>query len=171
MKHTLLTLALMAYCSLAFTQENVLQQLLERAEDSLLQEVLAHPEQFQLQLIYTRIDRDADNRPTFTSYPYNVDSNLYFYPASTVKMPAAFLAVTDAAYIGRVVPVADPYTAPTPAADESPTTRMLMSASPSPDCPLGRPRGGGSRGTTRRRDCSCRPRSCGTCSAGRGRAS
>ena len=28
-------------------------------------------------------------------------------------MPAAFLAVTDAAYIGRVVPVADPYTAPT----------------------------------------------------------
>ena len=27
-------------------------------------------------------------------------------------MPAAFLAVTDAAYIGRVVPVADPYTAP-----------------------------------------------------------
>ena len=93
MKHPLLTLALMAYCSLAFTQENVLQQLLERAEDSLLQEVLAHPEQFQLQLIYTRIDRDADNRPTFTSYPYNVDSNLYFYPASTVKMPAAFLAL------------------------------------------------------------------------------
>ena len=33
-------------------------------------------------------------------------------------MPAAFLAVTDAAYIGRVVPVADPYTAPTPAADD-----------------------------------------------------
>ena len=31
-------------------------------------------------------------------------------------MPAAFLAVTDAAYIGRVVPVADPYTAPTPTA-------------------------------------------------------
>ena len=33
-------------------------------------------------------------------------------------MPAAFLAVTDAAYIGRVVPVAEPYTAPTPAADD-----------------------------------------------------
>lgn len=33
-------------------------------------------------------------------------------------MPAAFLAVTDAAYIGRVVPVAAPYTAPTPTADD-----------------------------------------------------
>lgn len=38
-------------------------------------------------------------------------------------MPAAFLAVTDAAYIGRVVPVADPYTAPTPTADPAPAGR------------------------------------------------
>lgn len=40
-------------------------------------------------------------------------------------MPAAFLAVTDAAYIGRVVPVADPYTAPTPAADDYYILRQL----------------------------------------------
>lgn len=40
-------------------------------------------------------------------------------------MPAAFLAVTDAAYIGRVVPVADPYTAPTPTADDYYILRQL----------------------------------------------
>ncbi|MFR6664095.1 MAG: hypothetical protein ACLURG_12950 [Gemmiger sp.] len=40
-------------------------------------------------------------------------------------MPAAFLAVTDAAYIGRVVPVAEPYTAPTPAADDYYILRQL----------------------------------------------
>lgn len=40
-------------------------------------------------------------------------------------MPAAFLAVTDAAYIGRVVPVADPYTASTPTADDYYILRQL----------------------------------------------
>ena len=40
-------------------------------------------------------------------------------------MPAAFLAVTDAAYIGRVVPVAAPYTAPTPTADDYYILRQL----------------------------------------------
>ena len=40
-------------------------------------------------------------------------------------MPAAFLAVTDAAYIGRVVPVAEPYTAPTPTADDYYILRQL----------------------------------------------
>ncbi|MCO6486921.1 MAG: serine hydrolase [Phaeodactylibacter sp.] len=77
----------------AFTQENILRQLLENSADSLLQEVLNRPEQYQLQLIYTQIDRDAANKPSFTSWAYNVDPNLYFYPASTVKMPAAFLAL------------------------------------------------------------------------------
>ena len=43
-------------------------------------------------------------------------------------MPAAFLAVTDAAYIGRVVPVADPYTAPTPTADGYYILRQLQPA-------------------------------------------
>lgn len=54
---------------------------------------MAAPERFQLQLIYTQIDRDEDNHPAFTTHYLGVDSNLYFYPASTVKMPAAFLAL------------------------------------------------------------------------------
>ena len=48
-------------------------------------------------------------------------------------MPAAFLAVTDAAYIGRVVPVADPYTAPTRAEEPAApgTPKMYIGASAS----------------------------------------
>jgi hypothetical protein len=71
----------------------LLQELLRTFGDSTLQAVLAAPEQFQLQLIYTQIDRDADNQPAFTTHFLGVDSSLYFYPASTVKMPAAFLAL------------------------------------------------------------------------------
>lgn len=92
MKYLLLILAL-AVASLATAQDNVLQALLDNSTDSLLQEVLRRPEQFQLQAIYTQVNRDAENQPHFTSFRYNADSNLYFYPASTVKLPAALLAL------------------------------------------------------------------------------
>lgn len=92
MKYRLLILAL-AVASLATAQDNVLQALLDNSTDSLLQEVLRRPEQFQLQAIYTQVNRDAENQPHFTSFRYNADSNLYFYPASTVKLPAALLAL------------------------------------------------------------------------------
>ena len=48
---------------------------------------------YRLQIIYTQIDRDAENRPSFTSYSYRVNPDEYFYPASTVKLPAALLAL------------------------------------------------------------------------------
>jgi hypothetical protein len=48
---------------------------------------------YRLQIIYTQIDRDAENRPSFTSYSYRVNPDQYFYPASTVKLPAALLAL------------------------------------------------------------------------------
>ncbi len=55
--------------------------------------VTQDPEKYRVQIIYTRIDRDAENRPSFTSYGYRVDPEQYFYPASTVKLPAALLAL------------------------------------------------------------------------------
>ncbi|WP_298413040.1 serine hydrolase [Hydrotalea sp.] len=61
-----------------------------------------HPEQFSsilqnrqawnVQIIYTQIDRDNNNEPQFTEYHFNTSNN-YFYPASTVKMPIVFLAL------------------------------------------------------------------------------
>lgn len=68
--------------------------------DSLLQAnaarlgpVLADPAAYRLQIIYTRIDRNARNQPVFTDYYYRLLPEEYFYPASTVKMPAALLAL------------------------------------------------------------------------------
>jgi hypothetical protein len=63
-----------------------------KASDS-LKSILAKPEVFRYQLIYTRIDRDKRNRPAFTHFNYRVDKNEYFNPASMVKMPVAFLAL------------------------------------------------------------------------------
>ncbi len=46
-----------------------------------------------IQIVYTQINRDAQNRPSFKTYRYQVDKDRYFYPASTVKLPAVLLAL------------------------------------------------------------------------------
>lgn len=61
--------------------------------DSLFQQVLAHPEIYRYQVIYTQINRDINNKPSFTNYYLNVDPAQYFNPASTVKLPLAFLSL------------------------------------------------------------------------------
>ncbi len=58
-----------------------------------LLEVLNQPDTFQYQFIYTKIERDQNSRPQLTNYYLNVDKSRYFNPASTVKMPLAFLAL------------------------------------------------------------------------------
>jgi hypothetical protein len=70
-----------------------LQQLLSRNSHPVFQSVLTKPGTYRLQLIYTRIDRDRANTPRFTNYYFNYDPQLYFNPASMVKMPLAFLAL------------------------------------------------------------------------------
>ncbi len=52
-----------------------------------------HLEKYEVQIIYTRIDRDSNNIPHFTHFKYGVNSNLYFNPASMVKLPVILLAL------------------------------------------------------------------------------
>jgi hypothetical protein len=55
--------------------------------------ILDYPDSFKVQIIYTQIDRDSNNNPSFSDYYYGVDSTKYFYPASTVKLPVALLSL------------------------------------------------------------------------------
>ncbi|SIN98762.1 Beta-lactamase enzyme family protein [Chitinophaga niabensis] len=64
-----------------------------QARSARLGPVMNNPEEYRLQIIYTQINRKAGNQPVFTDYYYHVSPDRYFYPASTVKMPAAFLAL------------------------------------------------------------------------------
>jgi Beta-lactamase enzyme family len=75
------------------TSDPFLKNILEKNLDSLFQQVLNDPDTYRLQVIYTRIDRDKHNKPTFQNYYYNYDPGFYFNPASTVKMPLAFLSL------------------------------------------------------------------------------
>jgi hypothetical protein len=56
-------------------------------------QVIDQPQQYHCQIIYTQINRHKLNRTRFKNYYFNYDPDLYFNPASMVKMPLAFLAL------------------------------------------------------------------------------
>jgi hypothetical protein len=79
--------------------ENFLENLLAQRPEAFTQ-VLNNRDSFRVQVIYTRIDRDKNNRPRFTDFPLHLKPDEYFYPASTVKMPMAFLALEKLNQLG-----------------------------------------------------------------------
>ncbi len=54
--------------------------------------VISHKEDYRLQILYTRIDRDENNFPHLTTYSYDADK-YYYYCASMVKLPASVLTL------------------------------------------------------------------------------
>lgn len=90
--------------------------------------ILAKKKEMGVQIIYTQIDRRKNGNARFTDHYFNVDTENYFYPASTVKLPVAILAlqklnelkksgldknttmITDTAYSGQTVVYNDPTT-------------------------------------------------------------
>jgi hypothetical protein len=73
-------------------QNNLLYQILD-SHSHLFDNVLQNAEKYRLQILYTQIDRDEQNHPHFTSYSYHLNEEKYFYPASSVKLAAALLAL------------------------------------------------------------------------------
>jgi hypothetical protein len=59
----------------------------------ILKKVLEDSSLYQVQILYTQIDRNEHTNPLMTSYHFNLDDARYFYPASTVKLPIALLAL------------------------------------------------------------------------------
>ena len=55
--------------------------------------LLRKASELNLQIIYTQIDRDAQNRPTFTRHTWHLDDGRYFNPASLVKLPVCIAAL------------------------------------------------------------------------------
>jgi hypothetical protein len=67
--------------------------ILPSIQDSITKKVLASPNTYRLQLVYTQINRDQNGIPRFTNHTLYADPENYFNPASMVKMPLAFLAM------------------------------------------------------------------------------
>ncbi len=92
----LLSLFFLSFAHLVYTQpktDALLQNILSTNKDTIFQKVLDNPNYYRLQIIYTQVNRDKYNKPSFKNYYFNVDSLLYFNPASTVKLPLAALSL------------------------------------------------------------------------------
>ncbi len=81
--------------------DELLRSLLLNDTASLLHKVVSDPDQYRVQIIYTQIDRAKNNKPSFRNYYFNYDPDLYFNPASMVKLPLAALALQKVATLKK----------------------------------------------------------------------
>ncbi|MFD2569193.1 serine hydrolase [Spirosoma soli] len=73
--------------------DDFLKKLFATNQNPIFQDVLRQAAVHRVQIIYTQIDRDKNNTPSFKNYYFRVDSTEYFNPASTVKLPLALLSL------------------------------------------------------------------------------
>nr|WP_315218457.1 serine hydrolase [uncultured Flavobacterium sp.] len=74
------------------SSKNILNEALATPNEK-IQKVMQSPKEYELQIIYSKINRNKNNEVTFEDYTYNLEANAYFYPASTVKFPIALMAL------------------------------------------------------------------------------
>ncbi|MDF2156381.1 serine hydrolase [Algoriphagus sp. CAU 1675] len=58
-----------------------------------LKKALDSSDKYQVQILFSRIDRNEHGNPLMETFSYNLNDQTYFYPASTVKLPVAVLAL------------------------------------------------------------------------------
>ena len=74
------------------TDTTFIKHLLE-SKPELFSGVLNHPNKNEVQVMYTQVNRDKNNKPSFKTFSYRINPNHYFYPASTVKLAAVIFAL------------------------------------------------------------------------------
>ncbi len=73
--------------------DNNMLEILLKAHPDTFQKLLNHPQKNEIQILYTQINRNKNNKAQFKTYAYNLNNTHYFYPASTVKLPTAIFAL------------------------------------------------------------------------------
>ncbi|MBY0436182.1 MAG: class A beta-lactamase-related serine hydrolase, partial [Cyclobacteriaceae bacterium] len=84
---------LLVSCQSPIEENDGLLLALMKTQPDKFKRIIDQKDPLEVQIIYTQINRDANNVPTFRSFYFNVDSTRYFYPASTVKLPMVLLAL------------------------------------------------------------------------------
>lgn len=87
-------------CTLAIHEPAYSQPVFDRFIERLLKKhpdrfesILENGKEFEIQICYTKIDRDKKGNPYFTQHGYGEHPDRYFYPASTIKLAAAALSL------------------------------------------------------------------------------
>jgi len=118
-KITFLLFMMLSLNSMAQTVDTTLLEKLMRQHPDHFNGILNHPQNNQVQILYTQVIHNKNLPPLFRTYSYHADPHQYFYPASTVKLAAVIFAlekinqlnikglsaestmITDSAYAGQ----------------------------------------------------------------------
>lgn len=84
--------ALLNACSEVQPEKDPLQKALQDPDPKITR-VMDSLDAFEIQILFTQIKRDQDNKPVFKDFEFQVNDSTYFYPASTVKFPVAVLTL------------------------------------------------------------------------------
>ncbi len=91
--HLFLFCAIPGLTKAQFKTDTLLKEIFQSDTNSIFRTMIKQPDHYRIQIIYTQIDRDVNNQPTFKNYYFNVNKDFYYYPASTVKLPLALLSL------------------------------------------------------------------------------
>lgn len=76
-----------------FSQSRTILEEVLRSSDTAIQRVVKNLEKHQVQIVLTQVEKMENKRVQFETTSFQLDESFYFYPASTVKLPVAVLAL------------------------------------------------------------------------------
>lgn len=81
---------------ITIANDNLVEQLME-IDRTNFESVLSKKKEYEIQIIYTQINRDSTGKTSFVQHQFGTDAKHYFYPASLVKLPVCALALQKCA--------------------------------------------------------------------------
>lgn len=85
----------------AQSSPNLVEQLM-KARPYWFGKILKNPAKYEVQIVYTQINRDKKNKPVYQDFSYRLNPRAYFNPASVVKLPLSLLALEKMHQAGLV---------------------------------------------------------------------
>lgn len=86
-------ISMISYQAMAQKTDTTFLKKLMESKPELFAKILNHPNKNEVQLMYTQVNRDKNNKPIFKTFSYNLNAKRYFYPASTVKLAGVIFAL------------------------------------------------------------------------------
>ena len=88
-----LSLVFSAVMGFTYAQNSTLLRQVMKSSDPAIQRIVQNSKKYELQIVLTQILKNETNKVQFERSTYQLDESFYFYPASTVKLPIAVLAL------------------------------------------------------------------------------
>ena len=63
-------------------------------EDDFLRSILKDKDKYEIQILYTEVSKNSIGQSEFSDFQFQLNDEKYFYPASTIKLPIAVMALS-----------------------------------------------------------------------------